>query len=357
MKIKSLEEFIKRIKNRGECRSGYTRFYRGQFADKPLLPRVFREEYSVNNESLIFNEITNKNRDEFCMCRCTFDYLLKMQHDGVPTRLLDVTSNPLVAFYFACSEAPSDVDEHKPTVYCIDVPNHLLKDDKSNSVALISNIAQLESDIQRALFKDVDYLDKFKELIIHEFIDMRFDEILNTIDQYRNEVDVESLEIYNNIKKSIANRNAFRESHSLKKIINNDVEIKKMVTPILMLLSESDTNILEIKTTLWNIISKELDRNIYQIESPDLLNEIRLEKPNFEDRMHVDTFKNVFVVKPKQGNPRFIKQSVSFLLFPDRQVYWQAEINITKIEIDKSTLTTILHDLKMMDISRDGLFV
>ncbi|MCI8291670.1 MAG: FRG domain-containing protein [Clostridia bacterium] len=35
-----------------------------------------------------------------------FEIIAKMQHFGIPTRLLDFTLNPLIALYFACSEHP-----------------------------------------------------------------------------------------------------------------------------------------------------------------------------------------------------------------------------------------------------------
>ena len=47
--------------------------------------------------------------DEFLGNR--FDSLVKMQHFGMPTRLLDTTTNPLVALYFACeSEKQTNKD-------------------------------------------------------------------------------------------------------------------------------------------------------------------------------------------------------------------------------------------------------
>lgn len=44
--------------------------------------------------------------DLFQNTQTNFEKIAKMQHFGVPTRLLDFSLNPLVALYFACSENP-----------------------------------------------------------------------------------------------------------------------------------------------------------------------------------------------------------------------------------------------------------
>lgn len=50
----------------------------------------------------MIKEIVHTNPKEFELER--FDLLAKLQHFGFPTRLLDVSTNPLVALYFACSD-------------------------------------------------------------------------------------------------------------------------------------------------------------------------------------------------------------------------------------------------------------
>lgn len=87
-----------------ESKSGstdYFCYYRGQYDSRwDVMPSVFRPQY-IEDESYLYHEIMVRCPDEF-ESLSHLDRLVKMQHYSCPTRLLDVTANPLVALYFAC---------------------------------------------------------------------------------------------------------------------------------------------------------------------------------------------------------------------------------------------------------------
>ena len=65
----------------------------------PGLARIKKPEHEM--EATLINDFLTRRPDAFSGL-AEFDTLAKMQHYGLPTRLLDFSLNPLVALYFAC---------------------------------------------------------------------------------------------------------------------------------------------------------------------------------------------------------------------------------------------------------------
>ena len=78
-------------------------FYRGQ-ANKEwnIIAGAFRKDFSTTDEQNLLKQASLKLYKELSEYPYYLDKLAFLQHYGMPTRLLDVTFNPLVALFFAC---------------------------------------------------------------------------------------------------------------------------------------------------------------------------------------------------------------------------------------------------------------
>lgn len=105
--VSSLAEYIRLIAAISSINkdSSYseTIVYRGMVDSEydllPGLARIKNPEHEM--EATLINDFLSRRPDAFSGL-AEFDTLAKMQHYGLPTRLLDFSLNPLVALYFAC---------------------------------------------------------------------------------------------------------------------------------------------------------------------------------------------------------------------------------------------------------------
>lgn len=133
-------------------------FFRGQpnVKYKPL-PSIFRTDNSIENENVIYNEAIQRNPSIFTPDMTAFDNLVKMQHYELPTRLLDITANPLVALYFACS-GEKDIDEDGEVLVYL-MPINQIKYRDNDVVCLLANLARRPQGFQyKSKSKQCTYL-------------------------------------------------------------------------------------------------------------------------------------------------------------------------------------------------------
>lgn len=118
----------------------HTFFFRGHSsAAYSLLPSIMRKTEWLIHENDMYNELRIECSNDFSECKTHLDYLVEMQHYGLPTRLLDVTQNPLVALYFACDNEPEKAGEF----IVFDIANENIKYPGSDVVSILASLPLL----------------------------------------------------------------------------------------------------------------------------------------------------------------------------------------------------------------------
>ena len=377
--IESVSDFLNDIKGIRN-KSGYTLFYRGH-SDKnyELKPSIYRNENFIKNEDKIYRETIAKVPYDF-NGKSSIESLALMQHYGVPTRILDLTTNALVALYFACEESKKIKEITKVKggsflkkvnidgeVIIFNIPNESVCYSDSDKVTILANLSKYENDLYYK--KNTPY----KQDI--ESVEIKIKETLKMININVVLEKAESLRDYTLNKKEELKK--YYEDYRLKNIdekIEDIIENYKGKEKIKDDIKSFFTILL--LTILKTIIDEAEQSYIKDLNEKSssfkkLLHYIREDKSYFKPIIDPNDIGKILAVKPKLDNPRIVRQQGAFLIFgaesffvynstkpmPEIKKDWIIKgNNNNKIIIKSSKKESILKELDKLGINKSTLF-
>lgn len=150
--ISGVSNFVSNIKKQKHL------FFRGHAdANYMLLPSIMRSVNLRKNEYKLYNELLINCPNDFEKCHTHLERLVEMQHYGLPTRLLDISRNLLVALYFACE---SNFDTYGELVL-LSAENKDIKYPQSDTVSILSSLPNFPYE------KQIEILDLVNDLTIN----------------------------------------------------------------------------------------------------------------------------------------------------------------------------------------------
>lgn len=165
--VARISSFVSALGSKGEILA-----FRGHSnANYIMQPSIMRNSNLEKNESNLYHELLINCPNDFINCNTHLEKLVHMQHYGLPTRLLDVTRNLLVAIYFACEESFDSYGE----VVLVKTEYGNIKYPQSDMVSILASLPALSSEKREEIYNlacddeitDKQFNDKAK-ILLHE---------------------------------------------------------------------------------------------------------------------------------------------------------------------------------------------
>lgn len=308
--IASLSDFVSAVSQVGPSHE-HDFFWRGHAnSNYKLIPGIYRKDIQLSaKEHLVIKEALLRHPDAFADKKSFFEKLALLQHYEFPTRLLDVTENPMVALYFACKDAQT----------------------KDGEVILF-----------KAKRKNVKYFDSDAVTILSAISYIPTEKFSGFNDELKRKISTDTTPGLNGLRDRI-----FRNSsQSAIKTLTNFLSGNKCDKSASLKVRE-----------IFN------DCQLIQ----ELLHEIKSEKPHFRSIIDPLHFNNAMIcVKSRLDNQRISAQQGAFLLFgikngdkrtpSDFDADEENGIELQKFSIASSAKKSIEKSLSSFGISDDRMF-
>lgn len=188
--VESIEDYIKEILRIGKESKG-SFFYRGQSNKEfELKPSILRKDMD-GKEDKIYLKVLSECSNEFDVNMTHIDILSKMQHYEVPTRLLDVTTNALVALYFACDD--KDNEKKDGCVYVFNVDEKSIKQFDSDTISILSSLPRFNDNDKKKLALYAEREDEIGAFNEHDVVKRLLHEIKKEKPAFENIIDPKHL--------------------------------------------------------------------------------------------------------------------------------------------------------------------
>ncbi|HCM89018.1 MULTISPECIES: FRG domain-containing protein [Vagococcus] len=410
VKIKSFNNFIDNVKR--VKKNNPNIIYRGivdyENNSNELIPKLFREEHLYIDESELINGILSELPNEFQGVESNLEILLKLQHYGIPTRLLDVSFNPYISLFFSCdSETRSSNKSTNPNIGIVYIINGNELETKtifSDKVSIMSSLSRLK-DTQKDELEDslysylrikveviIWYLSVIEKKRFSNFLKIENNEMEEKdyssdeemIDEYFHEIKrIEEFDFTNFMEKLFSNE----PLSDLIKVIGStelgmsiydeypdytnesilkDIKDVEIILNEFLLFSRVEDFYFDGYDRFQDAMKRvnEIYNNMTSVKR--LMHEVRNYKPGFRDELVLDDLCKDYLIIPHKSNERIKNQQGGFILkgFGSQRNFlnkdyilerWEIPFEIMGIESNSSE-ENLLESLSTMNIDNSYIY-